>query len=224
MKHWHWITVAGLVMLIGGASPRAQPPSGDKPNFTGSWVLDQDLSDNPQQVGFPSSNSGQTSPRSGGGGRRGGSGGGFGGRGGFGGGVFGGGSGGGRQQPQMSQDERNKIEELTNEVKNPSSSLLISQDASSLIITDSHGRERVFQTNGKKDPHQYDSGTIDSQTKWDGNRLVTEYDLGSGRTLRYTYSIVANTKQLLEQVEFVGQARTSAPIKRVYDPAPAKPH
>jgi hypothetical protein len=115
------------------------------------------------------------------------------------------------------------MQELINEVRKPSSTLVISHSDPSLTITDAQDRTRVFQTNGKKDTHQLDSGAVDSTTRWDGNKLVTEYDLGSGRKLRYVYSIMPNTKQLLEQVTFDGgqsqSGRSSGPIKRVYDPA-----
>ena len=115
------------------------------------------------------------------------------------------------------------MQELINEVRKPSSTLVISHSDPSLTITDSQDRTRVFQTNGKKDTHQLDSGAVESTTKWDGNKLVTEYDLGTGRKLRYVYSILPNTRQLLEQVTFDGgqgqSARSPGPIKRVYDAA-----
>jgi hypothetical protein len=145
----------------------------------------------------------------------------MGGRGGFGG--YGRGGFGGSRAPQDSTGDQSKIQELTNEVRNPSPTLIISHSDPSLTITDSQDRTRVFQTNGKKDTHQLDSGAVESTTKWDGNKLVTEYDLGSGRKLRYVYSILPNTRQLLEQVTFDGgqgqSGRSSGPIKRVYDTA-----
>jgi hypothetical protein len=36
--------------------------------------------------------------------------------------------------------------------------------------------------------------------RWEGPQLVSEQDLGGGRLVRYTYSIVPTTKQLLVRV------------------------
>ena len=76
-----------------------------------------------------------------------------------------------------------------------------------------HGRTRLFQTNGQKDQHQVGADVVLSTTRWDGGRLLTDYDLGNGRKMRIAYSLVPGTRQLLEQVTFEnGQV-----IKRIYD-------
>jgi hypothetical protein len=131
----------------------------------------------------------------------------------------------GAQHPQDSAENQERIRELAEEVKYPSESLHISQSDTDLTITEANEHTRVFQTNGKKDTHQLDGGSVTSKTAWDGQKLTTEYDLGSGRKLRYTYSIVSTTKQLLEQVSFDGgqtsaRGQAAAVIKRVYDAAP----
>jgi hypothetical protein len=233
MERWYAaaVTAIGLTCAIASTHAQsAQSATTDRPSFSGVWKFNADLSDNPQQSDLGWNRSGQSAQGSGGGMgrggsggmRRGGYGGGFGG-GGYGGGGYGGGNG-GSKPPQDSTEDRNKIQAITSEVKNPSSSLTISYNDPELTIMDAQEKTRVFQTNGKKDSHQFGSATIDSTTTWDGSKLVTEYDLGSGRKLRYTYSIVANTKQLLEQVSFVGAQNSSgkSAIKHVYDPAPAK--
>lgn len=232
MKRWHSVAIAAVTLTCGLATGAAQSapsrptpvqsakaPATDKPNFSGLWILNTDLSDNPTQAGLGPGQRQGDGPRSGG--RRGGFGGGFGGRGGFGGGYGRGGFAGG-QRPQGSPGDSSRTQ-LFNEVRNPSATLMISHSDPGLTITNAQDKTRVFQTNGKKDTHQFDSGTVDSTTKWDGSRLVTEYDLGNGRKLRYVYSLLPNTRQLLEQVTFEGgqsqSGRSSAPIKRVYDAA-----
>jgi len=58
---------------------------------------------------------------------------------------------------------------------------------------------------------------------WDGNRLITAYILGPDQTLRYTYSILPDTKQLMVRVSIDGaQPRSgwTTPVKQVYDAAP----
>lgn len=194
-------------------------------------MLNTDLSDSGNPRGSGSDSSGQDdSPR--GAGRRGGFGGGFGGgRGGFGGSGGYGGGGGGRYggRSQQSPEDRQKMQELMNDVRRPSATLTISHNDPSLAITDAQDHTRVFQTTGKKDKHQFESGTVDSTTRWDGNKLVTEYDLGNGRKVRYTYSLVPATKQLVEQITMDGgpggnarNGRGAPTIKLVYDSAKAK--
>jgi hypothetical protein len=223
-----WRQVLGAVLAVGlvrtPAVGQTQTGSNDKPNFSGSWTLDRDLSDNPRQSGSESAVSGQgqhPSQRGGYGGY--GRGGGYGGmgRGGY------GGYGGSGRPGQVSPDDQKKIEELGREAKSPSPTLTISHSTANIAISDAQGHTRFFQTNGSKDQHQLDSGIVTSTTKWDGNRLVMDYDLGSGRKLTYTYSIVPATRQLLVQVRFdngQGQTRSGGPqiTKYVYDPAPAR--
>jgi len=122
----------------------------------------------------------------------------------------------GRVGPAASStDRRVTIEELTSDLKNPSASLTISHADPVLAVTDARDRTRLFQTTAQNDPHQVGAATVLSTTKWDGDRLVTEYDLGNGRKIRTIYSLVPGTRQLLEQVTFAnGQT-----MKRVYDPA-----
>jgi len=132
--------------------------------------------------------------------------------------------GGGAQRPQESNDDRLRALELADEVRNPSTKLTITQMEDTLSIIDERGRTHAFRTNGKKDSQQLDSVKVDSKTKWEGDHLVTEFDLGNGRKLRYTYSLLEDPKQLLITAVFDnGQKQGNAPptIKRVYDAAPA---
>src|SRR5204862_1154840 len=113
----------------------------------------------------------------------------------------------GERYGPTSFDSRNTIQTLTREARNPSSSLTISHNDPTLAITDAQGHTRLFQTNGQKDQHQVGDGIVVSTTRWDGAKLVTDYDLGNGRKMRIAYSLVPGTNQLLEQVIFEnGQA------------------
>jgi len=234
------IVVAGafacaLLPWAGAAASGAADPHVD---FSGPWILNQDQSDHPQQVGFGRGNDNGDSTRNrggGSGGSGGGSGGGYGGghgggygggRGGGMGGRGGGGGygGGGAQRPQENNDDRLRALELADEVRNPSTKLTITQMEDTLSIIDERGRTHAFRTNGKKDSQQLDSVKVDSKTKWEGDHLVTEFDLGNGRKLRYTYSLLEDPKQLLITSVFDnGQKQGNAPptVKRVYDAAPA---
>jgi hypothetical protein len=224
------VFVGAALSLVSAAAVRAADPHVD---FSGPWVLNEDQSDHPQQVGFghgtdkgePTTRhpSGGSGGGGGGGGRGGyGGGGGYGGRGGGGGygGRGGGGGYGGGQQAQQSTDDRLRALELADEVRNPSEKLTITQNDDSLSIVDERGRTHSFRTNGKKDSQQLDSVKVDSKTKWEGDHLVTEFDLGNGRKLRYTYSLLADPKQLLITAVFDDgqkQGNPLSPVKRVYD-------
>ena len=103
----------------------AQVASTERPDFSGSWTLNADLSDHPQQVGFDPGASGTETgqPRTGGATGGTGGGGGFGGRGaggrgGYGRGGLGTGGSLGGQAPRESTDDRLRVLELTDEVRN----------------------------------------------------------------------------------------------------------
>ena len=208
-------TCVAITLLSAVATVPAQSPAAGKPNFSGVWILNRDLSDMPSPPGIAADSSGRSDQD----GRAGGMG-----RGGFDG-VTGRGRSGGSPndgyrgerygQTTNRPDGRSANDDLTSDLRNPSSSLTISHADPALTITDAGDRTRLFQTNGQKDPHQIGAATILSTTKWDGDRLVTDYDLGNGRKIRIIYALIPNARQLLEQVTFPnGQT-----IKRVYDPA-----
>jgi hypothetical protein len=224
----------GPQAATASAQPSSAPAAEARPDFSGAWTYNADLSDSPDRVGFGSTDSGSGSSGGGAGGYGGGGGGGgYGGggmgRGGFGGmgrggGMRGGGMGGG--QSQLSPEDRAKMLEVVAEVRNPSPSLTMTQNKDTLAITDAQGVTRTYRTNGKKDKQKFDAGTVDSKTTWDGSRLVTEYDLAGGRKVTYTYSLVSPTRQLLIEQSLQGgrsgSSATPGVIKRVYDAVAAK--
>ena len=171
--------------------PSSPPP---RPNFSGEWTLNRELSDD---IAPPADDArGGEYPR--GNGRRGGFGGYGGGRGGF---------GGYRGRPGPSPeapDDRARIQEVIRDARSPSPSLTISHSPANIAITDARGRTRFFQTTGAKDKHQFDAGTIDSTTAWNGEQLVTEYDLGNGRRLTCTYTLASGGRQLVVRVRVDG--------------------
>jgi hypothetical protein len=216
MKRWYGVTAVALGLLSAVTTGHGQSASAGKPNFSGVWILNRALSDAPPQPGIGARASGPGGDQGDRAGR--------GGRGEFdrpaGGGRLGrtgdGGYRGERSGPTANRsDRRSAIEELTSELRNPSASLTISHADPTLAVTNAQDWTRLFQTNGQKDPHQAGAATVLSTTKWDGDRLVTEYDLENGRKIRIIYSLVPGTRQLLEQVSFAnGQT-----LKRLYDPA-----
>ena len=204
MRRWSVFTAVAVGLLLTVAVGRAQSGFSRKPNFSGVWTLSLGLSDkgSPIELGAARGDFDRVTGR---------------GKsdapedGGYRGERYG--------PPAVTRDRRRAIELLVRELRNPSPSLTISHAGSTLTVTNAADRTRLFQINGQKDPHQVGDATVLSSSRWDGDRLVTDYDLGSGRTVRITYSVAPDTKQLLEQVSFAnGQT-----IKRIYDPArPAK--
>jgi hypothetical protein len=128
----------------------------------------------------------------------------------------------GNDGPHDPKDVQRRIEELTNDVRNPSPLLTIQQVGAEIMIIDSQGRIRTFHATGKKETQQLSSGTVDTTTRWDGTHLVTEYSVASGRKLSYTYTLVPGEKQqLLVLVKFEGRG-ISPVITEVYDGSPRR--
>jgi hypothetical protein len=213
------ILALGLAAICS-ASGRAQTTAAanDRPNFSGTWSIDKDISNDPAQAAFEaSSDQGRRQA-----GRQNGGFGGRGGYGGFGGARFGGGQGQSNrtnETPPGTPEERMRLKEFTDLVKRSSGSLVISHADSSFAITDGQGRTQLFQTNGAKDTHALATATVTSTTHWDGSRLVTEYDMGTIGKLVSTCTLLASTKQLVVRMrlEMPERQRTALPeLKLVY--------
>jgi hypothetical protein len=193
------ITALGGALALPGtfvASAHAQPPAADHPNLGGAWVLNRDMGDQMQRGG----GGGESGDGEGGGGHRhggyGGGGGGYGGGMGRGGGMGHGGMGGGPMSDEQKQEmERRRA--LMKELLQPSDRMTVSVDNDIVTFTESDGRVRRFKTDGKKEKHQFDNGTVETRSKWDNGGLVIETDLQNGMKLTQTYRIAAGEKRQL---------------------------
>ena len=198
-----------------------QPIRGQAPpavDLSGTWTLDATLSDNPEQVAaavridLAQGGTGTDLFGGGPGGRYG--------RGGMGRGrAPGGGAQGGNERNQTSLEDQNRLDELTAAVRYPPSTLVISQTSTSIAFTDAQGQTRTFTTNDKREKQTIGTSTIETTTRWEGPRLVSEQDLGRGRKTIFTYSIVPTTKQLLVRVGFERGPGQRGPfeVKLVYN-------
>ena len=194
---------------------RPLPPA-PKPNFSGDWTLNRELSDEPRAP--------RDDARGGDHQRENGRHGGFGGYGGRRGGFGYPGAGRGAPAPDAA-DDRARIQEVLRDARSPSPNLTISHSPVNIAITEAGGRTRFFQTTGATDKHQFDAGTVDSTTTWNGEELVTAYDLGSGRRLTYTYALASGGRQLVVRVRVEGGgygARGPTTTKYVYDAVRSK--
>jgi hypothetical protein len=224
--------VAGLGALARIA--RAQ----DKPHLAGKWNFNQDQSDDASQKVHDAETSARTRGGGypgGGGGYPGGGGGGYpGGGGGYPGGGYpggggigfpggGGGMGGGRRGGGngMGQGTGLSSQDLEQMEQNPKI-LDITQDEKQVTISDDDGNSRNLYPDGKKHKETDSSGHSTSiETHWDGDRLVAESKLKSGK-LTETYVLSQDGKQLRVTSQ-LDNSRLSAPlvIHRVYDSAAA---
>ena len=200
------VLVTALIGLWLSAESRAQAPAPEPAgSIVGTWTLNKDLSDRPQEreadrEGRP-------------GGRR--SGGFGGGGGGFGRGGFGrGGGGGDRAGGATSPEDMAKIRDAMRDIMNPPDRLTITQTERMVIMTTGDGRTTRLSTDGKtiKD----DSTRIERKTKWDGGKLVSEVShLGPGK-ITETYSADPEHHQLHVIVQ-AENARQPMTVNRIYD-------
>ena len=219
MKGRQLVAAAAACALCGAMAVAARGAA--RPDFSGTWTLNRELSAFPREVGFDpdwqdSGSSGQSgSGRSGGGG--GGRGGGRGSRT-----SSGGGGGSGRLSPtahQESEEDSRKIKELVEVVKTPSARLTITQTDPAMIIVDDRDRRQTFHIGGKEDTIDLEAGPIGAITKWEDAQLVIRYLVEKDRELRYRYSREPGTSRLVVEVQFADHGRGEL-IKRVYDVAP----
>lgn len=183
----------------------------------GIWKLNHELSDQ----GGPAAGGGERGDQ---GGRRGGGGGGGmggrgGGRGGFGGG-FGGGERGG-ESGRGSESAANMRDLMAEAVQAPEQmTITVAEDHVTFVYPD--GRVKHFATDNKKEKHQVDAGVVETKTRWDGQQLVMEWDLGQGGKVTNTYALNPNGpdgRQLIVTTKVEGGRGGDRPIKHVYDPS-----
>jgi hypothetical protein len=199
-----------IAMSAAVATPYAQPPAtASQPSLVGAWTLNKDLSDKPQdRSGGESRDDGQNGRRGGGGGgggrRRGG--------GGFGGGGFGGGGAAGGNQ----EDAQRLRNALRDEMEAPDH-LIITQSATTVIMTTADGRTIRLSTDGKKIKDE--STKVERKTAWAGGKLVSEIE-GLGRSkITETYTVDTEKHQLHVSLAIDGPQRKTT-VNRVYDADP----
>ncbi|HZP47176.1 MAG TPA: hypothetical protein VFB07_01485 [Vicinamibacterales bacterium] len=99
-------------------------------------------------------------------------------------------------------DEQKQIDDLTMALRYPAPTLKITQSGDAVTLTDAQGQTR----------------TLDH---WEGPQLVATTDLGNGRRMTATYSLVPTTKQLMVRtvIERAPNQPGAFEIKQVYDRA-----
>jgi hypothetical protein len=201
---------------LSQTAPPTPPTSEARPDFSGTWALDRSISNDPAKASFvPAQARNNQSAGGFGGGRRGG-------RGGFGGGS----RPADRTADDRTPDERTRLQALTDLLRKGSATLVVSHHEPSFVINDAQDRTLFFQTDDSTNDHEIGAGTISSTTRWEGPRLVTEYNLSSRLKLVFTYTLLAETKQMVLRVRLDDTERRRAvgqELKLVYMLAPTVP-
>jgi hypothetical protein len=206
-----------IAMSTAIATPHAQTPAtAPQPSLVGAWTLNKDLSDTPQgRSGGEGRDDGQNGRRGGGGGggrRRGGGGGG-----GLGGGGFGGGGAAGGGATAGNQEDAQRLRNALRDEMEAPDHLIITQSATTVILTAGDGRTTRLSTDGKKIKDE--STKVERKTAWDGGKLVSEIE-GLGRSkITETYTVDGEKNQLHVSLAIDGPQRKTT-VNRVYDADP----
>lgn len=130
---------------------------------------------------------------------------------------------GGARGGDLNPEEQNRLNDLTAPLRYPPAVLTIVQSTDRLTLTDDSGQARTLTTSGAREKQPLGAITVDTTTRWEGPQLVSEEDLGKGRKITFTYSIVPTTRQLLVRARVERGPGQSGPfdIKYVYNRATA---
>jgi hypothetical protein len=184
-----------LGVLLAVASLAAE-----RPDFSGTWKLNQELSENPREKMAESMSKGR-------GGAGGGRGGGMGGemRGG------GGGRGGGREGMEERPGEREaRIQQIDIDHEDPTFRIRFTDDS-----------ENTFYTDGRM-TEDLEAGLPEARANWKkGRRIDIERASPQGGTITETYKLSADGSQLFVKTKIEGSGRMpKITFERVYDRVP----
>ena len=199
------IAVVGIVCSPSGLSAQDLSP------LAGVWTLNRSLSEVPKEIGFninwlpPAGEPGQQSSSGGGRGRR--------------------SSGGGNRSPaapnsasRESSEDARRLQFVTGEARNPPQRLAIVDTPAAVTLTNELGQSRTLHPTGRQESAVIQGVPFIATTVRDGDRLVTVYDVETGRTVRYTYSHASNPRQLVVEVQFLEKGAGDK-AKLIYEPA-----
>ncbi|MEE8525054.1 MAG: hypothetical protein V3T72_14050 [Thermoanaerobaculia bacterium] len=224
MIRWTLVATAAALLLL----PPAFAATADRPDFSGTWELNEELSDDFREKMMEARQKGGGRGGGGGGGGfgggRGGGGDGFGGGrgGGGGGGGFGGGRGGGGG-PGGGQRDPEAMRERFESMQQDIEAMTVLHQDPTVTVKYPSGAERVMNTEGE--PFVYRNrrgGAIDATGKWKGGRrfVVKTVDEGDQRKITETWEILQETGQLTITTKMSGGGRMpTLELRRIYDRA-----
>jgi hypothetical protein len=207
--------LAGLAFLALGCGSKHAPVAltPELAQLTGAWILNEEASDDPQQIlkamrpaegfherppgggGFPGGGPpGGGSPPGGGG-------------------PPGGGAPQGREGPPGRMDR----------ILRAPGWIEISLTDSTAAFLDSTGAERIFFVDGRKTTEKTGRGTIETKARWKDDHLVLERKVSQGGKSSETYSVELGSGRLQVIIEMSRPYGEKMRFTRVYDRAGAAP-
>jgi hypothetical protein len=192
-----------LVTLSVGSVLLAAGPG----DFSGSWKLNREASDDPKQVMEEAAKNAPPAASSGGRGH----------------GMH---HHGGSSQTEGGRPERESGATPDGETLMAGlDALKIEHHDPELLITDSLGRGHVLYTDGRKIEEQDDSrGKTKIRAQWTDGHVVIKWEPEHGPTVTETYWVTADGKQLTVSTQLEGKGRMpKVTIRRVYDVVPSEP-
>jgi len=196
------------VLVLAISRVGAVPQNAATPDLTGTWVLNHDLTDKPDQSGDHSGDGGGR--RGGGGGRAGG------GMGGMGGGMGGrGGYGGGGGMPDNEDMERMRA--AMDAARRAPERLIIVKADPGLVVTDEEGVSTRLALDGSRETGALNGVPFESVTKWEDGKLRVERKFKGGLKLLQVYSVSVDPHLLTVTSKVEGGRGGSRTINRVYE-------
>jgi len=191
--------------VLGGAPLSAQSPT----DLAGTWTLNRQLSQFPQEVGFsasipglvPGTTAGNRNGRRGGAGCR--------------------DNAEGLCLPAFTEEDARRIRFLTDEVRLPPDRFTVVVTPATLTITPDPGAARSMRPGRRDEAVTLGPVTVVANTAWDADHWTIVYTADPGRLLRYTYTVSQSPRQLAVDVEFVERGTGGDRVRRIYEPAAA---
>jgi len=198
------VAIVGGLLLLTAASL-----AGDRPDFSGTWQLNEALSDDPIEVMRAEMQRRRASETMG---SMGGRGGGMGGGGMGGGGMGGGGSAGHREDPMAAAERLERMNRGAEKIE-------ITQQGSQIRIHYADGRERLFVTDGKKHLRESGVGDLQTKAKWKGDeKLVVRSTTEQRHEITEVYEFSPHRTRLHVKISVEGKGGgASFRFERVYE-------
>jgi hypothetical protein len=181
-------------IVVGGVSLGlpALAASADHPDFSGTWELNEELSDNPREKMQEAMEQRMARPM--------------------------GGSGGGMGGPGAGMPDREEMQRRMREIGKRVRVMKIEHGEAGMIVVYADGNERTLHLDGKKHYRETGRGDLEIKSKWSGDREITvKAKTEDGRRVSEKWELAAEGGLLEVTVKIDGDSRRpSFDLKRVY--------
>jgi len=97
-------------------------------------------------------------------------------------------------------EEKARLQALTDQLRKALRTLVISHHEPGFVINDALDHTQFLTTDDKPADQRIGAQTISTATHWEGTHLVIEYTLSDRHKLVFTYTLLAETKQMVLRV------------------------